>query len=217
MIITKTIGIEESLTKSEDTFGSRVLLVLELQRRTKAWLAGEIGISKQAVNYLLNHSTTAKYVNEIATALEVSPEWLLFGKGSRQILSEADAGITRIPIIRMQDASLFIQTKDTNLAKEYTHIMAHSNSHSCFAAVLENSSMEPLFNQGTLLIFNSENKPKNGDYIIFLNEDKDIFFRQYFIDGKEIYLKAIDTMFKVFKAIDITILGVLIESRNIFK
>lgn len=217
MIISKTIELDETLAKKKDTFGDRVLLILEQQRRTKAWLASEIGISKQAINYLLNHSTTPKYVNEIATALEISPEWLLLGKGSRQILSESTAGITRIPIISMQNIPLFLQSKNTDLAKEYTHITAHSCLYSCFATILENSSMEPLFNQGTLLIFNSENKPKNGDYIIFLNDDNDILFRQYFIEGKEVYLKAIDAMFKAYEATNITILGVLIESRNIFK
>lgn len=217
MIISKIFEIEESFAKRENTFGNRVLSVLEQQRRTKAWLADEIGISKQAINYLLNHSSTPKYVNEIATALEINPEWLLLGKGARQTHLEADVGITRIPIVPMQNIPDFLHTKNIDFSNAYTHITTHSNLHSYFATILENSSMEPLFNHGTLLIFNSEIKPKNGDYIIFLNEDKDIFFRQYFIEGKEIYLKAIDTMFKAFKAIDITILGVLIESRNLFK
>lgn len=212
------IKIEESSAaiKEDIGFGGRVLLTLNQQGRSKAWLAEKIGISKQAINYLLNHASSPKYVNEIAAILEVSPEWLLLGKGSRLVYSKKDAGIISIPILSLRDIPQFIRHNDVNLSDQFTHISQNSTSNSCFAAILDNSCMEPLFNQGTLLIFNPDIAPKNGDYVIF-SCDNEILFRQYFIDGKEIYLKSIDTMFKSFKQNDIEIFGVLIESRNHFK
>jgi len=199
------------------TFGERILLMLEYQKKSKTWLADQIGLSKQAVNYLLKHSSTPRYVNEIAAALEISPEWLLTGKKSFQILEE-QAGICRIPILATEDIPVFLKNRSSDLTNDFTHVTQRADSASCFATKLENSSMEPLFHQGTLLIFNSELKPKNGDFIIYNNKkDKEVFFRQYFIDGKDIYLKAIDTMFNNFKSTEIVTLGVLIESRNIFK
>lgn len=208
---------EEATSNEDIDFGGRILLTLEHQRRSKTWLAEQLGVSKQAINYLLKHSSNPKYVNEIAAVLEVSPEWLLTGKKSRQILEE-QTGIVRIPIIPTKDIPTFLKKGNNHLTNDFTHVTQNLTASSCFATKLENSSMEPLFNQGTLLIFNSEIKPKNSDYIIFYtNRDKEIFFRQYFLDGKEIYLKAIDTMYKTFNNTEITILGVLIESRNIFK
>lgn len=208
----------QEIAGSEDIgFGGRILLTLEQQRRSKSWLAEQIGISKQAINYLLKYSSNPKYVNEIATALEVRPEWLLFGKGGRQSLSEEVADIARIPILSLDNIPLFTKNHSHNLTDEFTHITSSSAS-SCFATVLENSCMEPLFNRGTLLIFNSSSEPKNGDYVIFtLAKNKELLFRQYFKDGKDIYLKAIDALYESYKGTQVTIFGVLIESRNHFK
>ncbi len=44
---------ETAIAKEDISFGDRILFVLEQQRRSKAWLAEQIGISKQAINYLV--------------------------------------------------------------------------------------------------------------------------------------------------------------------
>ena len=213
------LKINELIADKEITFGNRVLLILEQQKRSKSWLANEIGLSKQAINYLLYHSSSCKHVNEIATALEVRPEWLLSGEGSIQNYSGIDNSILQIPIIPFNDIHLINKTNPVVLTNSFTHLLS-STSTNCFATTLENPSMEPLFNRGTLLIFDSLLKPKNADYVIFsINKDKDIEinFRQYFIDGKDIYLKAIDTMYKSYKNDNLVVHGTLIESRNHFK
>ena len=210
-------NIQEETKYKEIGFGERVLFSLEQQKRSKSWLAEQIGISKQAINYLLKYSLNPKYVTEIATALEIRPEWLLFGKGSRQSLSEESTDIARIPILHLINIPLFTQKNSLNLTDEFTHITSGSAS-SCFATILENSCMEPLFNRGTLLIFNSLAKPKNGDYVIFsLPQNKELLFRQYFIDGEEIYFKAFNSFYKNYTCNQPTIFGILIESRNHFK
>lgn len=215
MNFSNILKIEQLSTADKDIgFGGRILLVLEQQRRSKLWLAEQIGISKQAINYLLKRSSTPKYVNEIAAALEISPEWLMFGKGSQQVISEKNSGIIQIPILSSQDLPSFIKNK--NISTEYTHISQSAASPACYATMLEDSSMEPIFSQGTLLIFNPDLTPKNGDYVIFSHDDG-IFFRQYFVDGKVIFLKAVDTMYQTFKNDGVVILGVLIESRKHFK
>src|ERR1700735_1444031 len=92
------LKIEETIAGEDVDFGERILMTLEYQRRSKSWLAEQIGISKQAINYLLKHSSNPKYVNEIAGALEVSPEWLLSGKKSGRIFEE-QTGVVRIPVL----------------------------------------------------------------------------------------------------------------------
>lgn len=206
--------------KREVGFGERVLYTLEQQRRTKTWLADQIGISKQAINYLLHHSTIPKYVNEIAELLEVSSDWLLFAKGSQQALAEEDTKMICVPVLAPDQIMDYLEMKNSTAKyNSYVHLSNSSlASPSCFATQLENVSMEPLFNQGSLLVFNSEISPKSKDFVIFFNvNDKEIYFRQYHIDGKNIYMKAFDSMFGVFQNADIKILGVLIESRNTFK
>ena len=210
-----TLNFEENTTHGTRKFGARILFCLEQQGKPKSWLAEQIGISKQALNYLLNHSTNPKYVNEIANILEVSPEWLLFERGPRQYISDDTMHVTNIPIYPFNEVASYIKN-NKKYAKDFTHFVSDI-TQSCFATRLENSSMEPLFLQGTLLIFNSQLKPKNRDYVIFrINSGSDVFFRQYFVDGTYIHLKSADNLYKSFNGLEISIFGVLVESRNHF-
>src|SRR5690349_586519 len=93
---------------NNSSFGDRILLLLKNQQRTKAWLAEQIGISKQAFNYLLNHASSAKYINEIASALDVNPEWLATGNGSITIDIASRTDIIRLPLVRLKDVKQFI-------------------------------------------------------------------------------------------------------------
>ncbi|MCE3237371.1 MAG: SOS-response transcriptional repressors (RecA-mediated autopeptidase) [Gammaproteobacteria bacterium] len=212
--------IQERAKNEEIGFSERVLLILKQQNKSKAWLAQQIGISNQALQYVLKCSSNprTKYVIEIATALEVSPEWLLFGKGNRQSLSEESTEIARIPILPLNHVPLFTQKDSGLLTDEFTHITL-SSPCSCFATLLENSCMEPFFQRGTLLLFNSLGNPRNGDYVIFsLAKNNDVLFREYFREGKTTYFKAMNPLYESYKCNNpATIFGVLIESRNHFK
>lgn len=215
-----TVGAENIVDDNRQLdFCDRVLLVLQQQRRSKSWLAEQIGVSKQAINYLLYHSSSPRYVNEIASVLEVTPEWLLFAKGSPQIAFEDNAAVLRVPILAFDSLIPYFSNKDKNLISGYTHASpVHAVSSSCFAVMLESASMEPLFNQGSLLIFNAGLFAKSKDFVIFHHKkDNQIYFRQYLSEGSNIYFKTFDIIFTEFKSGDITMLGVLVESRNIFK
>ena len=102
---------------------------------------------------------------------------------------------------------------------EYTkERCAVQNAARKFSSESGRRNMEPMFNQGALLIFNSELLPKNKDFVIFYDlTTKEVYFRQYVVDGKDTYLKAFDAMYSVFKNTQFNILGVLVESRNTFK
>jgi Peptidase S24-like len=196
-------------------FSNRVLTILKEQKRSKAWLSQQVGISPQALNYLLNHSTKPKFVNEIAFALEVSPEWLKTGKTSFVNFSSFQAGGRHIALLAMDTIG-----KSPHQDPEPLEVITIDPSYpsSCFAVKFENTSMEPIFNQGSILIFDSVKRPRNADFIIFsVNETGQVFFRQYFTDGDDVYLKSVDIMYKNFRNEKITIHGVLIESRNQFK
>lgn len=199
--------------ENRQEFGDRVLTILKQQQRSKAWLAEQIGISKQAMNYLLNHSTKPKFLNEIAASLEVSPEWLKTGKGTFFNITNNNQGIRQIPLLRMDTLG-----KNSNDAFDEMITADSSYPPSCFAVKLENTSMEPTFNRNSILIFDPLKEPRNGDFIVFsVDTTGQYFFRQYFYDGDEIYLKSMDSMYKNFKNEKITIHGILIESRNQFK
>jgi SOS-response transcriptional repressor LexA len=216
MNLSKTIKVNEATNEeTRQEFGERIAMLLQQQKRSKAWLANKIGLSKQALNYLLNSSAKPKYVNEISAALEANPEWLRTGKGTFLILSNDDQGIRQIPLLNIEAIGKADQEKIKSLG---TVTADQAYPSSCFAVKLENTSMEPTFNQGSILIFDPSKKPRSGDFVVFSVEASgQVFFRQYYSDGDDIYLKSVDTMYKNFKNEPITIHGVLIESRNQFK
>lgn len=195
-------------------YGERVTLILEEQKRSKAWLAEQIGISKQSMNYVMNHSRKPKFVSEIASALNVNPEWLTSGTGNI-VLPNQPCDVRTIPILHPSDIPLLHEKK---LSSEQ-HVMGNASlSENCFAIHLDNKSMEPLFKQGTILIFDPQVKPTTGDFVIFtVIKSDDVLFRQLFIDGADTYLKAVDPMYRVMVNEKIAVHGVLIESRCMFK
>lgn len=203
-------------TKSLDSYGERIISILEQQKRSKAWLAGQIGISKQSINYVMNHSRRPKFVSEIASALHINPEWLKTGSGEISLPEKINRHhLNYIPIVRLTDFPLppKIQ-KPPELC-----VMADGNlPEGCFAIQLDGKSMEPLFKMGSILIFDPHLNPKTGNFIIFtLVKSNDTLFRQLLIDGKDTYLKAADPMYRVISNENLVIHGVLVESRYCFK
>jgi transcriptional regulator with XRE-family HTH domain len=144
MNLSKTIKVNEATNEeTRQEFGERIAMLLQQQKRSKAWLANKIGLSKQALNYLLNSSAKPKYVNEISAALEANPEWLRTGKGTFLILSNDDQGIRQIPLLNIEAIGKADQEKIKSLG---TVTADQAYPSSCFAVKLENTSMEPTFN-----------------------------------------------------------------------
>lgn len=209
MMLTQFATTEILPEENQETFSDRVLLVLQQQQRSKAWLAEQIGVSKQALNYILMHSSKKKCINEIAAALDVNPEWLKTGKGPIVISLHAREDIKFIPVLSMENLMVSHTTNTLAVSASY--------ASECFAVILNNHSMEPLFTEGSLLICDPTKKAKNGDFILFsLAQDKTIYFRQFFKEGQDYYFKAVTAMYETIKHHDITLYGVLVESRHHF-
>lgn len=210
-----TYSLNPSETQTGLDFSHRVLNALKQQGRSKTWLAEQIGISKQAMNYLLKHSTKPKYVVEISSLLNIPVEALLDEVPNNLNLVLNSVGHAQVPVLEFDEISQFIHHPKNFESKKYIQSYP-GEAHTRFAVTLNSSSMEPLFPEGTLLVFDQSLSPKNGDYVIARKEGQ-YFVRKYLHDGNDIYLKAIDPMFKTISDKNIEITGVLVESRIIFK
>lgn len=194
-------------------FAEKVISVLEMQKRSKAWLAEELGISKQALNYLLKHSSKPKYVAEIALALDVSPAWLK-GKAEEEI--DTPVGLEGRKLLLRNMADLNDIKAEVNSDNTYVFVDASQPSES-FAVILDNISMEPVFKKGCVLIFDAAKIPKSEDFVLLRRRSNGgVFFRQMIVEGNDIYFKAQDSMYQPIVNEDIEILGVLIETRIVF-
>jgi SOS-response transcriptional repressor LexA len=213
MIESTLMDAEIELDSTENNFANRVLMILKQQKRTKSWLAEEIGVTKQGMNYILSRSSK-KLIKQIALALEINSLWLESGEGNYYINSSKREDVIYLPLMNMQ----YMFDKGVAKTNNENIIVSNTNlSINCFATVLDNTSMEPLFRQGSILIFDPEKQLKSGDYVLFsLTNTNETFFRQYFREGKNYYFKSIDTMYKIITSEEIVIHGVLVESRNCF-
>lgn len=89
----------------------------------------------------------------------------------------------------------------------------------CFAVTLNNSSMEPMFLEGTTLIFNPDKEPKDKSFVlVFLQDKLSSIFRELLIDADFQYLKTTNPSLStspltVLESKD-KILGTLVEARR---
>src|SRR5690606_35525258 len=119
---------------------------------SKAWVAERLGISKQALNYLLKHAVKPKFVDELAGLLSLNPEWLEQGIGAPQANRKTviSSKMNKIPLMS-KDSSLNqpMSMWDSPCSIEFSN----DNIKNFIAYSLDDNSNFPPFIQGSILIF----------------------------------------------------------------
>ena len=199
---------------TREEFSQRIKNQLKRMKRSKAWLAHEIGISRQAMNWLLNHAKKTKYLNKIALALEVDADWLQTGAGQPTSMGKKILAY-KIPLYLPNDI-LAGRQNDTQSSYE-NYLIADSKNISmrdCFAYTLSDKSMEPIFPQESQLIFKNTDDAKNGCFVLAqLRTSNELIFRQYLTKGRTLYLHAFNQQFPPVSVDDVYLLGTLVEYR----
>ena len=199
------------------TFSDRVSVSLKNIDRSKSWLAEGVGISRQALNYLLSKSSGGKYTSKIAEVLNVNPEWLETGEGE-VTLTENHSNL--IPLLNPYKVIPWLNGR---FNESYDTISVDfKDNYDAFSIILDNTNMESEFVKDSILIFKASLQPINGDYVMALlnreNKNPVIIFRKYITDGTGIYLKVLDTTFRtISETEDFEIIGVLIEQRRMYR
>lgn len=199
---------------TREEFSQRIKSQLKRMKRSKAWLANEIGISRQAMNWLLNHAKKTKYLNKIAIALEVDPDWLHTGAGQPTSMGKKVLAY-KIPLYSAKDI-LASRQNDAQSTQENYLIADSSDStlRDCFSYILSDKSMEPIFPQGARLIFKNTDEAKNGCFVLAqLRTSNELIFRQYLTKGTTLYLHAFNHQLPPISTDDVYLLGRLIEYR----
>jgi SOS-response transcriptional repressor LexA len=91
-------------------------------------------------------------------------------------------------------------------------------SEDAFAIEVRGTSMEPLFNEKTMLIIEPQREPVDRDFAVAIHKDhQKAVFKQILYDGDDRYLKSIN---EVFKTLELdkgySIVGTLIQARMDF-
>src|SRR5262249_46332031 len=89
-----------------------------------------------------------------------------------------------IPLVTWEDVRFQFDGKASWHFGEDTILTDAHVSNAAFAIVSNDSSMEPLFPEGTTLIFDSIQNPKDRSYVIaYIATDNRAIFRQLILDG----------------------------------
>lgn len=186
-------------------------------------LARSTGIPQPTLHHILSGSTKRprkQLLQAVANFFSVSIDQLNGEESLPNIIPNSikeELMLKTVPIISWEMLKQWplVNIKDRGLKEILlnTPITDHS-----FALIVQNSLLEPLFSENTLLIFDYSKQPKDRDLVIVnRGEDLDILFNRLFIDNNYKYIKqnledGNAKLVKLDKNID-RIVGTLIEAR----
>lgn len=167
--LTPTSGLftSESRTKNKENLSTRLVYAMTTLGVTQSELARRVGIKPQAIQYLCtSDASRSKFAFDIADALEINIEWLITGQG-RMKEKDISENISKIPIIGLENICTWLQKNDNSIIIS-DHISTKKNnlSERCYAIKMNDSSMLPRFEIGTILIIDPELVPQENDFVI---------------------------------------------------
>jgi hypothetical protein len=203
-------------TEKKIKFGDRIEFIIEKKGISKLWLAEQLGITKQALNYLIKHSCKPKYIDEMANIMQANPRWIEFGDGlpfHAEIHPEITGNVNKLRIHNSK--SVLSELRGEEQAGEYESIdYTDCNINNFVAYRIQNDSVFPPFLEKTVLIFDKKKQPSNGDYVLLIKtQDNSVLVRQYSTDGSDVYFNAKNKTYKNLINKEATIIGVLVEAR----
>lgn len=191
-------------------FGQRVAHIIEVRGFSKAWIANKLGISKQALNYLLKHSLKPKFIDELAELLHINSYWLETGLGEISVGTKNNVNHFSNLLIKTK-SELLHGKKNIDQPDEFIDFF-YNNKEEFIAYRLSDDSNFPPFIEDSILIFDKSKEPSTDDYVLIIIEDE-LYVRQYLMDGFNSCYKASNNKYKTFINPRVILLGVLIEAR----
>lgn len=208
-------SIALDLTPAKMKFGERIEFLIEKKGVSRLWIADRLGVTKQALNYLLKHASKPKFIDELAEIMGANPSWIEFGEGvpfnnTKKIIN---SGFSKLEI---HDSLSILSSFKGDESEYQKELMDYSNENieNIVAYKIPNDSVFPPFMENTILIFDKTKSPSNGDYVlIIVDENESVLVRQYSQDGNDIYFLSKNSAYKSLVNIKASIIGVLIEAR----
>lgn len=184
---------------------------------TQKELATRAGMAQQTLAALEREEnrSTAKLI-ELASALEVRPEWLSHGRGpSRRIvedrmpdgeesnLSAAPCVKRSVPLISWvaagRDREMLMDDLSQSDEGRYVETTRHVSSAS-FALRIEGDSMSPTFPPGAIVVVDPDVEPRHGSYVVARFPDTNsATFKRLEFDGPDAYLRPINPEYRTIR------------------
>jgi transcriptional regulator with XRE-family HTH domain len=190
-------------------------------------LAREVNMPPPTIHRLITGKSTRPYrssLKPIADFFSVTIDQLL-GENPLEVKNDlvsaqSDTVGNKVKIIPVRDWDT-LKDETQPLSKQGEIIVTNDTDENAFALIMADTSMEPLFPRGCILIFEPGLKPVDRSYILVkLSDTNNYVFRQLLIDLDHQYLKPLNPELSTFKMRLLekndSILACLIESRQNF-
>lgn len=193
-------------------------------------LARELNIPQPTIHRIVTGKSTrpyrsslepiAKYfslnVEQLLGETPLPPEFININEQENHLLQTSK--VQSIPLLPW---GILPSEINQQIGKEKIPFLGNINEKG-FATIMPDSSMEPIFPHGSLLIFDSGKIPRDRSYILVrLHDTQSFVFRQLIIDLDHRYLKPLNPDLTAFKMRSLekndVILAVLIEARRIYE
>ena len=125
--------------------------------------------------------------------------------------------ISTVPIIEWSMVKTWLENQK-NLKELKEVILDKNTDQKAFALMMDNSSMNPMFPEKSILIFDPGKTPKDRDFVIVsISENDSLIFNRLFIEGADYFIKkdqedGNSQLIKLRSALD-KIIATLIEVR----
>lgn len=155
----------------KENLSTRLVHAMATLGMSQSELARRIGIKPQAIQYLCtSNASRSKFAFDIADALGINIDWLLTGQGK---MKEKDAydHVTKIPIIEPENICKWIDSNEQYSVESYYSTMQQIYlDKKCYAIKINDSSMAPRFEIGTVLIVDPSLSPNENDFVVVFTD-----------------------------------------------
>ncbi|HEX2549652.1 MAG TPA: XRE family transcriptional regulator [Gammaproteobacteria bacterium] len=158
-------------------------------------LARETRIPQPTLHHIVEGKTKKprrQALQSLADFFSISVSQLTGSIPFSPILSESiktSLKISTVPLIKWEDAKDWQRSKN-DLSRFDEIILKNQIDKNAFALRLLNSSLEPLFQEQSILIFDPSKNAKDRDFVlVFLANSESLIFNRLFIDNNKYYIK----------------------------
>lgn len=215
--------ILQTMAKKYDALGDNLNKLLFERKLRPMDLARELDIPQPTIHRIVAGKSTRPHaytLEPIAKYFDLSVEQLVGDVPLTKEAAEEKKPVTDVrffPLLDWQTANNLDFGQPITVEKTVI-AMPDLNPH-CFAMAMNDSSMEPGFSKGNILIFDPEKNPKDRSHVLVkLAESQQLIFRQILIDAEHRYLKPLNPDLSHFGMRLLEdqdkVLGVLVEARR---
>lgn len=196
-------------------------------------LAREVNLPQPTVHRLVTGKSSRPYkssLKPIADYFSITVEQLVGEEPLTNIwhpeaaLTTTQASLPAAPSLRELPVVSWTQLDNLPQAKaehQESILTSHCVSAEGFAVAMPDSSMEPFFSKGTILVIDPGRALQDRCFVIVKLHENGVFvFRQLLMDAEDHYLKPLNPDLSAFRMRLLDqkdqILGCLVESRNVY-